>query len=491
MWVVGEIMKTDKINRNYAAVYQQNRKAKADKTAFTGSNVSKQITELLPQKKSIKIMEKMKWFDGEHGRILLTALGTGAIAPLFIAWNPYVKPKPGATEEEKKDLENTKKYTAMRQPISAVLQIIFQLSLLTPLYKGLDAIFNNPNNSKFIWKELDKSALQDDKYVERQVIKDLKNSKQTFTDKNAYKEEVERLKKAKIDSQIKQVADKLQTSGQIHINGNAIDNKVTAEIFNDTVNSYIKKTKKLRIDSKGQDFYAHRAEVLINNKKEITDVLKHIPDKDSEIADYLKQKLETTKNEDVKEIYKEIIDYPENLRASRSQRTIARISKIESMCDGSFTKKKYLQAMRNDYDMLTDVIENMEKLKIKDVSKSTPEMLKEQVAKLSKLCTYDAEKHSRIFGNTAVFHTDSSKLLKKIYIDITKGYKGVVNKKYRAFKEFAGITIGLFITTPITCTALNWVYPRFMEIFFPGLTGNQKAKEKAKLAALQKNGGEK
>ena len=33
----------------------------------------------------------------------------------------------------------------------------------------------------------------------------------------------------------------------------------------------------------------------------------------------------------------------------------------------------------------------------------------------------------------------------------------------------------MFITVPVTCTALNWVYPRFMDKFFPELAGAKKA----------------
>ena len=28
---------------------------------------------------------------------------------------------------------------------------------------------------------------------------------------------------------------------------------------------------------------------------------------------------------------------------------------------------------------------------------------------------------------------------------------------------------------PVTCALLNWVYPRFMDIFFPGLSSRNKA----------------
>ena len=64
--------------------------------------------------------------------------------------------------------------------------------------------------------------------------------------------------------------------------------------------------------------------------------------------------------------------------------------------------------------------------------------------------------------------------MKKIYKDITKGYKNVIEKRYKGFNQISKIAIGLCITLPISCTALNWVYPRFMDLFFPKLSGKKK-----------------
>ncbi|MBQ3819601.1 hypothetical protein II810_04055, partial [bacterium] len=46
---------------------------------------------------------------------------------------------------------------------------------------------------------------------------------------------------------------------------------------------------------------------------------------------------------------------------------------------------------------------------------------------------------------------------------------------YKSWNQFTKIGVGVLITLPITCTALNWVYPRFMELFFPKLAGVKKA----------------
>ena len=61
--------------------------------------------------------------------------------------NVWITDKDGKIDE--KELQNTKTYTAMRQPISAVLAIMIQLGLLTPIDKGLDVLINKERATTF------------------------------------------------------------------------------------------------------------------------------------------------------------------------------------------------------------------------------------------------------------------------------------------------------------------------------------------------------
>ena len=111
-------MKVDKVYQNY-----ENRnlgKSSSKPQNYATYNVSfakkppkalsDRIMDLLPGKTAIKFMKKLEWLKGEIGGILITAIGTGLVAPFPIAFNPFVKAPKDATEEQKKDLENTKKY---------------------------------------------------------------------------------------------------------------------------------------------------------------------------------------------------------------------------------------------------------------------------------------------------------------------------------------------------------------------------------------------
>ena len=91
-----------------------------------------------------------------------------------------------------------------------------------------------------------------------------------------------------------------------------------------------------------------------------------------------------------------------------------------------------------------------------------------------------------ILHDTDTFDFDINRLLKKIYKDITKGYKKLSDNRFKPFSQIAKIFIGVAITLPITCNALNWVYPRFMDLFFPELSGAKDKKHES-----QKIGGNK
>lgn len=90
-------------------------------------DVSKKITEESP--KIIRNLINLGKNDGEILNILVTAIGTAFVAPIFIAFNPLSK-------EDKE----TKIYSALRQPISAVIAVIAQLGIVSKFNSGLDKL---------------------------------------------------------------------------------------------------------------------------------------------------------------------------------------------------------------------------------------------------------------------------------------------------------------------------------------------------------------
>jgi hypothetical protein len=150
-------------------------------------------------------------------------------------------------------------------------------------------------------------------------------------------------------------------------------------------------------------------------------------------------------------------------------------------CNYSFDN--YMDAMARRNAELNKIITRFNMAKIKDVNSATPETIEQALKETIKICTFDEKNplHSSILRNTGTFNNDKESVARKVYKDMAKGYKNFVKNSYRSPNQLFKIAIGIFVTLPITCNVLNWVYPRFMDICFPKLAGakaNQKAREK-------------
>ena len=258
-------MKVEKINGNYA---MQRTPGRNKSPNFTGgvTSLADEITNSLPGKKALSRMKSLEWLKGELGGILITALGTGLVAPIFIGFNPFVKAPKNASEEQKKEVTNTKLYTAMRQPISAVLAILFQVGALKPIDKVLDKIFNDPEYAKNLSINVDQSALNNKSYLKTLAKAELKQKgikkpsilegfKEGFgkitKQRQNYDEMVKKAADAKAEEQIEQVSDIFRQTGRIKAGKRNISNKTVAELINKQIDDYINDAAKLKIDNNG------------------------------------------------------------------------------------------------------------------------------------------------------------------------------------------------------------------------------------------------
>lgn len=569
--------------------------ASHDTTSFTGKadsllDCAEVLTESLrPRHRSvINWMKSLEWLKGEIGGILITAMGTGLVAPIFIGFNPFVHAPEDATEEEKKEVNNTKMYTAMRQPISAVLAILFQASVQKYIDKGLDSIFNNKDYSKKVRLNADQCEINTDTYVKGMVKDEMKKagetrpslikalfSKEARVQRSVYDEKFDKQVKAKQEEQMKNLVDHFASKREIKIGDRVLDNKTMGEIINKQIDSYIKDTEKLMKTPEVINKYADKAELLVNNEeyfrnlanelplkeiertqykelvtqilpiKEIEDtkdakllrdlrseadtkiakLIENLGDKDPEMKAFLEDlKSDPDKlvakcnnvlaevNKDKPKYYKQltdkvtellkketdpklkeelqaILDRPEDLRGNRVSRILQRIDLIRSMCkkmEGGFTRENYVKAMLAKDDVLKERIVQLHGCKIDDLEHADSNVVKKTVAKIVEALKFDRNKPTTapVLKDADVFGSNSEKLTRKVYEDVAKVYKNLVKESYRSINQVTKILVGACITLPITCTALNWVYPRFMEIFFPGLAGVKKAQ-------AQKDGGDK
>lgn len=492
--------------------YRLNTAARRYNPSFNGSvDYSKRIMEKLPHSKSIKRMESLKWLKGEMGGILITALGTGLVAPIFIGFNPFVKAPKNATPEEKEENKNTKLYTAMRQPISAVLAIIFQASVQKYIDKGLDKIFNNPDLAKHARFNLDQQDLNTESFIKSNIAKEMKNerkskpswikalfSKDAKAKREAYQAEFDARVKAEKDRQINKVAKIFEETGEMKAGARSLDNKSLAEIINKQIDDYIKDAKNLQKTGENLSRYLDTSEILHRHQDHLKDILKDFDKIKSpqEITEKVKELLDKEPNTEVQEILKDILAREDDLKSRRINRTLARIDFINDACGGrdKFSKEVYKDYLIKRNGILEKKIVDLISARIEDPSNAKLDTIKNALEKITSACSFNKDERSLeslVLCATETFdsETNITSLRKKICKDITKGYKKLVENNYKSWNQFTKIGVGVFITLPITCTALNWVYPRFMELFFPKLAGVKK--DKGSEQEQQKVGGNK
>lgn len=523
-------MKVDIVNSNTqikSNSYNSGTRKTKNTPHFTGmSQVEKDMMNMLHHKKAIEIMKSFEWLRGEIGGILLTALGTGAVAPIFIGFNPFVHAPKNATPEEKEDVKNTKQYTAMRQPVSAALAILFQAGVQKYIDLGLDAIFNNSKHSKKARLNLDQQVINTDSYIKNNVKKAMKEeglskpslikswfNKEAAEQREVYAEKFDnRVDKIKND-QLQTVADGLEKDNVIHIGKRNLEHKTTARLINKQIDSYIKDAEALKKNYDQIVFYKDRAQTLIENEEHLRNIFKDVPTQKvgdamtdyievmksvpvdevkkancekelknlyKEVEKSVQELIDKETNSKVRTILREIISKPSDLRANRIERTLQRIDSIKRICEpyGGFSSKNYERALLDRNDVLSERIIELTEAQIKEPKIADEKTIEKAIKKIKKACTFKKGDPilEPLLENTDTFDSKAEKISAKIYKDIAKAYKKLVDHNYKSWNQITKIGVGVFITLPITCTALNWVYPRFMELFFPKLAGVKKDK---------------
>lgn len=474
-------MKVDRICQNYNNGGHYDRSSLSTSEVIFNSKklpLGDNIRTNLPNKKSIKFMKKLEWLKGEIGGILITALGTGLVAPFPIAYNPFVKAPKGASEEEIEDVKNTKKYSAMRQPISAVLAILFQVSALKPIDKFLDSIFNNPKYAKYVSICVDQSAINNKSRIEKLAKAKIKKENPSLKG-DAYDELLEATKKEIENGQITTVTNKFQKEGKLMVGDRALDNKHLADLVNLQIKDYIEDAGKIKIDNKGLSYYTKRADILIANEARLTEIYKNAPEDKAKASEYIKELVANEKNTDVKMLLEEALQRPVEIQRQRLKRTCDRIRKIKNMCGGEYSYEKYLKALSERNSMLDSLITELDHSKIAKPEAVTSETINATIEKVINILNFDKSDKLKnsVLHDTDTFDYNKEKLTNKVYKDITKQYKEFIRNHYKGLNQIIKIAIGVGITLPITCNVLNWVYPRIMDKWFPELAGSKKAQK--------------
>ena len=407
----------------------------------------------------LKGINKLRNNIGEFQDICINALGTGLLAPIFIKYNPLSK-----TDED------TRTYSAWRQPLSAGLAILTQGVFTIPIVK----LINSMANKGALNIDCNNTPFKDKKYV-MHYIKKLHpelDKQQIETQANEY-----------IENQNKNLINTLRKENTVYYTQKGktetiqIPKEKYTEVLNKTVDSMLSEENerlkvcqeiklKKRVDR--SEFYRNNYET---SKKLLDEIETKINSTDDikEINKFLKNKYKELKKSKANQQLLDIITETKIHGSAGKDKMLEKVNKMQRHVEKykNFTSKEQVvnavkESISQRINEHKDSIEFLKKIKQAIAENKTVSQIEEmfkQKIKQSK----EANKEFRL----------SDKIFSK---EVANKLKDLTKKHIEGVKRIATLA-GALIILPISCELLNWVYPRFMDIAFPKLSSKKHTNE--------------
>lgn len=440
----------------------------AHKPNFTGGSVPQAAANSINMHEEIKAfmppiikgMKKVCDNMGEVQNIIINALGTGLVAPIFIKWNPLSK-----TDED------TRTYSAWRQPVSAVLAVVTQVGVTIPFNKMIDRLANNG----YYDENYNKTLFQDKSYIEKIVKRQYPY---------ASKAEITRLTKQKMTDQQNNLLRMIKEDKIVMNKDNGqtfqISEKTYRALQEDVLSKKLQeaqaeldKCNQITIPKK-----VERAEYYINNKQEALGIFEKL-DKQLDASNAPKEikaqirKLKTehkNKNPELIKIFDEILDRRGN---NTKDLKIAMQAKVKGILRdiNFYTETK---SPLNSKEKITEFVKAWEtKERINPITSEINVLKKMQEMLSDKKRMTDIENYL----NTVIENDKGHRLAKFKYSEeISKLLQTRIKNNLKAHKQLTGLRVSLIIL-PLSCWLLNWTYPKFMDAVFPNLSNKKHPNE--------------
>ncbi len=442
---------------------------------FSGNIVQgdlvKDIQKLMPS--TIKVTNRLADSMGEIQNILINAVGTGLVAPIFIKYNPLSK-----TDED------TRTYSAWRQPLSAVLAIATQASMVAPF----NNLINWMANTGKLPDPYNKTNFQDDSYIAKIIKK---------TQPNISKEQLSIAVKKEQEKQYNELLENLRTKNTIFIKQHKAPSKQMDEasyknLLVETVESMIKEdnkklencgTTKQKRAIRSEFFRKHNdyAKKVLNEIKTDTKKLGTI----DEYKTYLSDKIKSLKSEQAD---KELIDMVKEIKAraqikphdenaekalieemqNKISKMIKQVNTYTNVLSEEDVVKHVDESIKANKTALETSIKTLTEIK-KDINSTNGTTIKEIEKKIAQKL-----KENKITDECSIKSSFAAKVVEKYKSNITGSLKG--------YKQFTGLVISLAVL-PVSCYLLNWIYPLFMDALFPNLSNKKHDNEASALVA--------
>lgn len=499
-----------------------------DTTSFTGAGAAtvakdsvKPLKEILLEimPGSAKKMVKMHEGMGEIQNQLINAVGTGLIAPLFIKFNPI-----SDTDED------TRTYTAWRQPVSAVLAVGTQCAIVKPF----NSIIRDMSDIGYLNQRYNASLFPSENYIKKLIKAD--NPNKTFTKaelKDEIKKYKDRNKQALSDmiSNDKIVFKKTEIKGgKTVVSDSPMDDKDFKNLFNETLEKIIKEEKKERLNAiqtklpkkiERGIFYHNYPEESRKVLQRISSKIKQTYNQSDFAADKIKVisselnkefkdiiselKSEIKTDPKKKEVNTELIKIVNELKNKNTDKDSSAIRILNNKIDGMIntvnivSNKKTTQEIieyindhiyerTNSIDEVIDTLKGIQdKLTSSGISVKEAQRIIDEKIEKSKTDVFTKLKakglsEAEILDSSEYYESLATRLKQKagsVANCIGDQLEKHVKSNIDGYKRWTGLGVSLAIL-PVTCWLLNRIYPWFMDLAFPKLSNKTKgAKQNA------------
>lgn len=407
------------------------------------------------EKETGRLGKAYKWlarWAGEKQSQLINALFTTTLAPLMIAYNPF-------SEQDKK----TKEYTALRQPISAGIALAVTLPMTILLDNFLDDLYNVGH-----FETIDLRPEPGSGYLKR-AYKKSAEKKQGISFKD-YADQIKKERKAFFSSLLTADPKDInfdESSKTISVKGKTLP-KVPGFETKEALEKYLKANN--LHNRTFRDFLADRFKFEFCETGEFKPQVTKIKLNQVKAMDFLKEMglIEDGKvtQEELKKLlasYQQSGQIPALRKALNSGtevseegfRGLLKVIGIVSSRTSQMASNINLEQLFHHLG-LDDKLEELKDKSMAEVLDTFKQLFEGKLTGFKK----DAD--------IANFAENFLKNAVKRMAENSKNYK-----------KWAGIGFNL-ITTAVSCTILNWAYPRIVERLFPNLVKSDKSPEALK-----------
>lgn len=436
------------------------------KGTYSSAAIANKIDSYMP--KSVQTVNKLADSLGEVQNTMINAIGTGAIAPIFIKFNPLSKSD-----------EDTRTYAAWRQPVSAILSVLTNVYLTV---KPFDKAMATMVNKGVLGDDYNKTAFKDEEFIAKELKKTNANLSEAEINKQTkeivQKQTDDMLNYIRNEQTIK--INKYNQKGLFNVDKNIFD-KAVSDAISDLIES--EKLEKKRLQEEKKVYRFRRREFFRTHNKEtltyVSDIEKILNETDLEkVKAALKNKIKDLKgSKDQKElqlITEEILGIargkiPAGEQSAFIQAMADKLTKVKEraieygkMKDSDSVKKAIEQELASRIEAIDKNIEFYTKAQTEIKNGKTVKQIEEMFAQ-------EAKTNCRLKNKNIIF-------AKRVADTFKRNIKGSI----RCNKQFGGLIIGL-IAAPFSCELLNITYPLFMDTFFPQLSKSKKKKDAQKL----------